>query len=207
MSSFLPVGWSPSGRYFAVIDDSGWSSPDETVVMFDSRDGTAVASYHVALDSAGAGGEELDGASWQADGDVLWVAESSSDDRDYSVVSAVALRPDGSTARLRSVPSTWKQAYNPALVLGADGSGVLVLLEGENASMEQVWKLSGASTTLVDQFPDDEFDFSMDVRNAYEPGQGLLTQTYSGSGTGSGHAVASVIALDGTGARAIWPAK
>lgn len=214
--TFLPIGWSPSGRYFAVIDPDTWSGPGSSVTILNAADGTVAASYETTDGADLTSVEHLDGAAWDAASDTLWVATSTSNESDDGSVSEVdsedlslkvalfSLEASGTRTPLRAIPSSWSTAINGPRVLGGVAGGVLVAIEAPDAVA--VWKTGNGTAAEVGSLSSD--DFALVGRNVYTDAGGLLVQHY-GSGIGfrtnPEDGEAAVVGLDGKNPRTIWP--
>lgn len=199
--TFLPVGWSPSGRYFAVRNGDPWAEEGPLYVVFDSVDGSVSASF-----SGSAEGAPLDGpvgnVAWDPVRDTLWTVRSDAiRDGEAYRIEARSLDATGTTGST-DLPAAWRTAQNPATVIGTSPDGVLVGIEGANGI--DLWRVSGRGVVEV------EFANAGDLSLPSAPGLysvsgGLLVSDYSGNGFDIMSERASVVDLHGGDLRRIWP--
>jgi hypothetical protein len=146
-ASFIPLGWSRDGRYFAiqVIELDGLAD----VTMFDASTGKAVA---LRPDAAGLAvldrlaGDVPIGAAWDPKADQVWVA---SWDPDMGA-AGVRLTPGGTA---RSVPIGTDQEIVD--VMGTDSEGVLVA--HESTGTVTVWRLAGKGSVSLGALSPDAY--------------------------------------------------
>jgi hypothetical protein len=155
LGSFMPLGWSPSGRFFAVLGLDGQDGIPTWVGIVDSRASGVVASYTTddwpgnVPDSASL---DIDGAAWDPVADKVWVAQSSqstSDNGDNATttISAVAVAPGGANFPVVATPSAWASAQNPSIVLGTSATGVLIEIDTPDGP--SVWNLGSGRPVRV----------------------------------------------------------
>lgn len=207
MTTFLPVGWSPSGRYFAVKNLSRWEGPETRVVIFDSIDGSLKTSYTASGTGEDGPFEQIDGAAWDAQRDELWVTTSmDGDDVEDPQITCTALSVDGSRTPLRNPPEDWKTAFGGAVVLGADAQGVLVSVESDGGQV--AWRISGRAATEVGTL--DAGDYSATGSGSYSSAGNLVVQINGDpdpKDPSAHYGDVAIVGLDGDNLRYIWPKR
>jgi hypothetical protein len=137
--TFLPVGWSPSGRYFAVFDDNHWSGLDARVSIFDSTSGSEVASYETSESADGETFEQLKGVAWDPAVDVLWVCTETATGGETVPSSIFALSPQGSRTPVVGTVHDPGQVVEESTLIGRDGAGVLLYVQ--SSSDRTLWRI------------------------------------------------------------------
>ncbi len=140
VNTFVPVGWSPSGRYFAIeelIDESAYedamadeTDPTRRLLAFDATTGKLTGDFTLPATAMYA-----PAASWTASGDALvWPEVDASAQGD----GPLSLRCGGATETVSAdafarfgwkAPSEWRDVYE-ARLLGMDTAGPLYLVDG-----------------------------------------------------------------------------
>lgn len=156
-TTFRPVGWSPTGLYFAVIEvGHRGDSPElgRRALLFSAASGSLVASAAVGYPEDARTGD----AFWDREEDLLWLIESrpsaeGEEDGGYGVSLSV-LEPREGLAPGRDYgaepPSSWDRAWMPADVLGSDEGGTLIHVESEGGP--RVWRLTPGGLAEVGEF-------------------------------------------------------
>jgi hypothetical protein len=212
--TFLPVGWSPSGRYFAILSDDRWYGTGATVAILDATDGSIVASFETTVGPDGEIDRQMGGAAWDPDRDVLWVATTATDGSEDVDVAVLGLEASGTVTPLPESPWEAGKTVSGGAIVGRDTRGVLLFVE--SATDKTVWRISDGSAGLLSKIPGTFFGIMAD---SYREGGGMLGMT-SPVGEGAepdplagpllgedqgGDSAATLMNVDGTGLRVIWP--
>jgi hypothetical protein len=197
--TFLPVGWSPSGRYFAVWRPDSAGDGDPSLFIIEARTATVVSS------DANASYSQLAGAAWAPDSDVLWLVGFDTDDESGDLsVKVASLEPGGRPIGLTTSPAAWRRAFNIPMVLGTDGQGVVVLLEGESG--QQTWWLRDGRAVAGESFGDSATDVTVVESGSYSQRGGLIVaSTGSADGWNLPTSAVGITDLSGGTPKVIWP--
>lgn len=211
--TFLPVGWSPSGRYFAVFDDNSWSGMDARLSIFDSTSGSEVASYETSQSADGETFEQLKGVAWDPATDVLWVCTETATGAEAIPSSVFALSPQGTRTPVIGTLHDPGKVVEESTLIGRDGAGVLLYVQ--SSSDRTLWRIESGVAVKVGPLPGTYFGIHPD---AYRDGGGLLAMTDAAEDTGTLTATGTVsdgseesktvvvlVDLAGKHARRIWP--
>jgi hypothetical protein len=198
--TFLPVGWSPSGRYFAVADTNQWGGPGGGLAVFDSTTGSLVASHVLPRGDLQATYKELAGAAWDPAKDVLLVVGSTTYENEDQGVDSWASGLDarsGAMSPLPHPPAVWIGAGRPAELLGTDPSGALVCVA--TADGRALFRISASGVRAVKALANE--DYWMLSQDSYSESGRLLV--WSLEDTPDDLLVA--VGLNGKNPRRIWP--
>jgi hypothetical protein len=201
LGTFLPVGWSPSGRYFAICAGGLSDDSSDRIVILDARTGAVVASHTSSYDGYALPTD--DGAAWDPTDDVLWFTDTSTtsaeDEEDTVTIAVYSLEPSGTLARLQNAPSAWKDASEAPVLLGTSPQGVLLGIE--TLDSQTVWRIGDGKAVKVGTLGE-EGNVALDW-NAYSA-TGVLERVESDSFLGSSYK-AVVTDSSGKRSRTIWP--
>jgi hypothetical protein len=203
VKSFLPIGWSPTGRYFAVrVAGDGGSDP--SVVIVDALYGTTAT-----VRSDNADGDDSDwivrsGAAWDNERDVMWMVDSrlgADPDPEGATVSAVD--PRGAKTVLQQVPASWRGSLSDPVVLGPSSKGVLIGVGAPDTY--EIWRIEEGRPVKVGELPDSQF--VLDSERVHASSNGLLVQIFGEPTEFSltPQDSAAVVDLNGKNLRTIWP--
>lgn len=209
MKTFRPAGWSPSGRYFAVVDDNVWSDTGR-VAVFDAGDGRVVASYETTPGNDDSY-EQLEGAVWDPGEDRLWVVTSNASGAEDVPANVFSLDTSGTKAPMRGVAHDPGKSVFGTTVIGRDPRGVLLFVQ--STTDQTVWRISNGAAEKVGSIPGTYYGVNP---LSYAHGQGILAQTDPESPTSAGGdssetllpergTTAVLIGLDGTDPQIVWP--
>jgi hypothetical protein len=210
--TFTPLGWSPSGRYFAVRQAADFDVG--RVSILDARTGRQVAEV-VDPSNFTSDGEDgppptayggISGAAWDAESDSLLVLRyDTQDDGNTYRVQVTTLSPDSSPRTLEGAPAEWKTSSNEPTLLGRDGRGVLISVEGESGT--KLWRIAAGRIVSAGTF--DTRKASLDGAGAYSANGKLLVYASPDNGSSFSRfdADAAVSDLTGQDITAFWPPK
>jgi len=205
MGTFLPVGWSPSGEFFAVRAGDPYEGMP-SVAIFSAKTGSLVASVSAEYDYTDAEPEiyaDLDGVVWDAEVDSLWVFQSTYGAAEDSTQGIEVARIDasGATTPFSEVPDEWRNTMDTAVGLGRDSRGGVVAVDA--ADGQTVWRVRAQGAERVfDADPSSITFFS----NAYSPTAGLLARVDTGEFLGAPlDSKAVTVDMRGKSLRDVWP--
>jgi hypothetical protein len=201
VKTFDPIGWSPSGRFFAVRSNTDRAGADERITVLDATTGSLVATYSVAAGVAAGTERRLDGVAWDPVRDLLYAADWTTDASGTSVCSVFSLDTSATVSSVEPGKARWQMSMT---VIGRDARGVLLVFSEERT--QTVWRIENGQPVEVGTVKTD--DFLGIMRGGYAEGGGLLVQTYRPGETWESarvHVAEAVIDLDGSNLRYVWP--
>lgn len=201
MNTFLPIGWSPSGRYFAIRDGSG----EPVAFIIDAWTGKVTAEFEDPGTSSAYGLSDLSGgAAWDPVEDVVWFAVTvwPDDATSSTELSFERLSVDGTQTTFDGAPSEWSKLNGEPALLGTDGSSLLVSAWDEGGL--GIWRMNASGTTPV-SVPDALSQAEL-VPGCFSARAGYLATAWNGENLLAGDSAPEVtlFGLDGT-LKQIWP--
>jgi len=154
--TFEPIGWSPSGRYFAAITQASPATADKVLSRYASSEGTGSAPTYgasllvfsaadgslaardeltVPLHSANSGAAM---AAWAGPADTLYHM-----DLEHDLPTLDALTPDGTDAFVDPKLEGWAEWSDAVWMAGVDGADALVALGGVGGTATDVYRVAG----------------------------------------------------------------
>ena len=206
--TFLPLGWSPSGRYFAI-----WRAADSgngEVTIIDATTGGTVARDVDASDATesaerpSASFDGIAGAAWDPETDALWIIRyDTTDDGGTYRVRASTLVPGGEPVEAGGAPAGWRSAMDQPTLLGTDSQGVLIAVE--IGSGTGLWRARGGRIAKAGEFAAESA--SLAGAGTYSAKGRLLVyaQRDGDVSFGTRDAAAAVSDLTGRNVTAFWP--
>jgi hypothetical protein len=201
LNTFLPIGWSPSGRYFAIRDGGG----EPIAFIIDAWTGKVVAEFEdPGTTSAYDWADMSGGAAWDPVEDVVWfsVTEWPNDSTSSTKLRFERLSVDGTQSAFDGVPKAWSVLSGEPALLGTDGSGLIVSTWDEDGL--DIWRLNSTGATPV-SVPDALSQADL-APGAFSPSAGYLASEWNGENpfATDSAGVVSVFTPDGKRTR-IWP--